>query len=437
MKSICATIFWVLIFLSTRVSPFELTLHNAEKQTLQTSDQLKAEILDVDVIGEQQSAGFASMLPKISVQGNYTYLGTLPSLSFMAGTPSYTFGSHHNYSIGPALNYILWDTFSSLKSFQALSKLKESKQQDLANTRIQLLFSVRASYIRVQLALEELRLVNNSLALARAQKKDIQNRFKAGAATRLDLLTSDREVLRYQIQLEQKQAELSSVFKDLLALVGNPEFTELNLKLDSLTHTLATLSSEPISAPTNQQPQIKSLQLLAESSEKSASAQTAKLFPTIQLSASSTFAYPNGPVMTQINQNMIGLVLSLPLYVGDPTWHLAASKRREAKAIKYRADQLKTNILRDFSKASEMLHSLYEQKKLCAQDVLESEEAAKLYYQSYQAGKMNLINVQTANNQELQSKVNSARIDAQILNQLISLMALSGTQKEEFSHESP
>lgn len=407
-----------------------LTLHEAEQETLKTSDQLKAAILDVEVIGEQEGAGFASMLPRISLQGNYTYLSTLPSLSITPGAPAYTFGSHNNYSVGPALSYTLWDTLSSLKSFQALSKLRESKQQDRVSTQIQLIFSVRAAYIRVQLALEELRLVNASLDLARAQQKDIQNRFKAGAATQLDQLTSSREVLGYQLQVQQKQAELSSASKNLLALVGKKE----DLKLDSLEDTLTNLSRLQISTPTDAQPQIRSLQLLAESSEKSASAQTAKLFPTIQLAASSTLAYPNGPVMNQINQNMVGLVLSIPLYIGDPTWHLAASKRREAQANKHRAQQLKTNINRDFSKASEMLDSLYGQKKLSTQDVLQSEEAAKLYYSSYKAGKNNLIDVQIANNQALQAKVGAARIDAQILNQLILLNALSGEQN---TYESP
>lgn len=113
---------------------------------------------------------------------------------------------------------------------------------------------------------------------------------------------------------------------------------------------------------------------------------------------------------------------------------LGCFKRREAQANKHRADQLQTNINRDFSKATEILASLYDQKKLAALDVLESQEAAKLYYGSYKAGKNNLIDVQTANYQAFQAKVGAVQIDAQILNQLILLNALSGEQN---THESP
>ncbi len=439
-----AIFIFLLCCLTAQAEQFELSLQNAEQQTLQTSDRLKAATLDVDVVTEQEGAGFAAILPRLSLNASYTYLSTLPSLSVGPGSPNITFGDHNNYSVGPALNYTLWDTLSSLKSYQALSKLKESRQQDRIGTELQLLFSVRAAYVRVQLALEELRLVNGSLDLAYAQNKDVSNRFHAGAATKLDTVLSSRQVLGFKLQFQQKQADLSAALKDLLALIGNKdlknisqpgppgvEHVSLVLQLDPLATTLSQLGRLEISAPTHQQPQIRSLQLLAESSERLASAQTAKLFPTIQLFASTTLAYPNGPVLNQINQNTIGLTLSLPLYLGDPTWHLAASKRLEAESAKHRAAQLKTDINRDFSKAREMLDSLREQQKLAAQDVSQSAEAARLYYSSYKAGKANLTDVETANNQALQSKVGAARIDAQILNQMIALMALSGEKIHE------
>lgn len=274
----------------------------------------------------------------------------------------------------------------------------------------------------MQLALEEIRLVTGSLDLARAQQRDIQSHFKAGSATHLDKLISNRQVLGFELQLKQKQAELTTYYQDLSALTGQQEIGHL----ESLETTLSNLNFLSISAPTQNQPQIKSLHLLSEYSERTAAAQTSKLFPTINLFASTTLAYPNGPVLNQINQNTIGLTLSLPLYLGDPMWHLAESKRRESQAAKHRALQLQTDLNRDYLKSSELLTSLREQQKLASLDVLQSEEAAKLYYSSYQAGRGNLTDVQNANNQALGSKVGAARINAQILNQLITLMALSG-----------
>ena len=416
----------------------ELSFHQAEGEAFKSSNRLKASSSDYEAAVEQADAGYAGFFPKLSLQGNYQYLGTVPSLSLGAG-PAVQLTTHSSYSIGPVLSYTFWDSFASRKSRDSLAKVAEARRQDRRSTELQLLLAVRATYIRVQLALEELRLVNGSLELARAQDHDIGSRFHAGAATKLDVVTSNRQVLSFELQFKQKQADLSAGLKDLLALLGtaapkdvshpgppNVDQVSLILKLDSLPATLAALGSDQALPPDDGQPQLRSQALLAESAALSASSQTAHLFPTLQASASTALAYPNGPIPQQIHQNIVSVSLSMPLYLGDPTWHLAAEKRKEADAARYREEQLRIDIQRDFAKAREMLDSLREQRKLATQDVSQSKEAAKLYYSSYKAGKNNLIDVQTANNQALQSLVGAARIDAQILTQLITLKALSG-----------
>lgn len=400
------------------------SLSEAEQSALKTSELLTAARLDTEVIEQQKQAGFSALLPRLSLQGSYTYLSTLPSLSMPANAPKLTFGDHNNYSVGPTLSYTLWDSFSALNSFQALENLKQSKQQDLQQTKIQLLFAVRSAYIRVQLAGEELKLVRSSLELAKTQQQDILNRFKAGSATQLDKLIAIRHVLSFEQQLKQRTADLKSATQDLQSLTASSETGEL----ESLSETLDLWSQTGFSEPSAEQPKVKSLLLLAKASEKSAAAQQSKLFPTINLLASTTLAYPNGPVLDKINQNTIGLTLTLPLYLGDPTWHLITSKKREAEAAKHRARQVKIDLDRDYAKAKELYESLLDQKKLALELIKGSEEGARLYYDSYKAGKNSLTDVQLANNEALLAKVNSARIDAQILSQLVLLSALSGKE---------
>ena len=71
--------------------------------------------------------------------------------------------------------------------------------------------------MQVQLGIEELRLINDSLGLSKAQSHDVLTRFHAGAAATIDVVTAGRSVLSYEIQLRQKQAELASALKDLLS----------------------------------------------------------------------------------------------------------------------------------------------------------------------------------------------------------------------------
>jgi outer membrane protein TolC len=444
-KQIASGAIALLFLLSTikglaQTEVLELTLHESEDKALRTSRLLKSFISEEEAAIEQKQAQFSALLPQFSLEGNYRYLSDVPTVS-IPDLGVIPFGAHSTYSIGPVLSYTLWDTGASRKAYHGFSRLAESRMEDRKNAEIQILRSVRSAYLRLQLALEELRLVNGALELSRAQERDVALRHRAGATTRLDLLTSRRQVLGYELQFKQKQADLSAGLNDLLVLQGDPPKEDPHLgppevagvspvlKLDSFQKLLAKEGPGEIPPPDDRQPQIFSQELLAESSELFAASQRAERYPTVQASAKTSLDYPNGPFLERIHQNTISIALSLPLFDGDRIRHLASERRKEAQSARYRADQLRVDLQRDFVKAQELLDRLREQRKLAAEDILLSEEAARLYYESYQAGKTNLIDVQSANLQALQAKFNAARIDAQMLDQFITLKALSGRDR--------
>ena len=422
----------------------KITLHDAEIEVIKGSNLLKSSISEEEASDFHRKSQFAALLPRLSVEGSYQYITTVPEMA-IGNLPPIRLTTNSMYSVGPVLRYTLWDSFSAKKGYDSVSKLAEARVEDRKNTELQLLLSTRISYVQVQLASEELRLVNNSLSLARAQNRDISTRFKSGAASRLDSVTSERTVLNYELQFKQRQTNLSATLKDLLALLNdtgkNAMETDLShpgpldvdqvslvLQLDSLADSISNEGQSGNFSFNEDQPQLKSLKLQAEASDLAASGQTAKLFPVIQVSAKTSFDYPNGPIAEQIHQNTLMLGVSLPFYLGDPTWHLASEKRKEAEAERFRGEQLRIDIGRDFRKLQEQLNSLHDQRDLAAKDVKMSEEVANLYYNSYKAGKSNILDVQTANNLALQAKVNAARLDAQMLSQIDTLKALSGKE---------
>lgn len=405
----------------------ELSLQDAEASALASSWNIKAAAADFTSAIEQEKVGFTAILPRASLQGNYTFISTLPQLSVAPNVPAITFGDHNNYSLGPVLNYTLWDTFSSHKSYASLGKVRQAREQDRENTTVQVLAAVRSAYLRVQLALEELKAVDDYVTLARAQERDVQKRFKGGLGTKLEIYTAARQVLRYRLQYQQKQADVATAYKDLLALT-NPENLNGAPKIEPLSRTLANFLAFTHQAPDENHPRVRSLELLSESSTLMAESLRAKLFPTLQLTLSSNVSYPNGPQLININQNTVILSLNVPLFLGDPTWHQIDQRLSDARGAHYRAMQVKLELNRDYEKALQMIDSLKRQQKLAWQDVKDAHEVASLYFNSYKAGKLNFIDVQTTNNDALQAKVNAARIDAQLIGQLISLLAVQGKE---------
>jgi outer membrane protein TolC len=444
------TALWALALAAAANSPrghaaetLALHLSDAEAGALAHSPQLRSANADAEAASEQESALFAPLLPRLSLQGSYLYQANIPSATFPAPINlSLPFGQASSYSIGPTLGYTLWDTLSSLKAYHAASRSSEARREDLKSARIQLLLSVREAYTQVQLGLEELALISDSRALARAQDRDVANRYRAGAAATLDVVTSQRAVLGYEIQFQQRQALLSSELKDLLALLGQDtladttkpgpaglEHVTLELRFDRLRELLAEDPGAGIQPPGDAQPRLRSAELQASALELQADSQRAKLLPTLQIGAQATVGLPNIPFAKVMEQASFTANISMPLWLGDPTWHQASAEKLQAESATDRRDQLKLDLTRDFGKARELLSSLREQRELAARDVKESEQAARLYYVSYKAGKINLIDVQNANVQALGAKVSAARIDAQILEQLAMLRALSGDDR--------
>lgn len=444
--------YFVVFFISASIAicaqskEFSLTLQEAQEKAIEYSFNLKAARSDIDAASEQESAGKTMLFPKLSFQGTYSYLLSLPKVSLGGpNTPPVIFGDHNNYSLGPSFSYTLWDNFSSIKNYHSLMKIKESKEQMQAQTHVQILFAVQTAYTRVQLALEELKLVNGFLQLAIDQHKDVSNRGAEGSGSKLDEVVSKRQVLTHRLQYRQTQSALSIALADLFALIGNDEGLDISapgppgernatlfLKIDTLKDALAKWGSKDIESPTSDQPQLRAQELMAQAAELAAASQWAKLFPKLDMQINFSLAYPNGPQLVNHFQNTIGLSFSVPLYLGDPTWHVVEQKKAESRSIRYRARQMKSDIDRDFEKATQMLKSLKAQHQLALDDMAQAKQVAQMYAESFKAGKTRLIDVQNANNGALAAKVNAARIDAQMLQQFITLMALTG---KESSHD--
>jgi outer membrane protein TolC len=427
--------------IGSTVRTYEITLKEAEHRALDTSNQLKSLTSTQEAAKEQADAQFSSLLPRLTIGANYQYVTEVPTITLpIPGvTESFSFGSNNSWNVGPTLTYTVFDMGSNHDAYRGYDLLAQAREEDRKNGRLQLLLSVRSSYLRLQLALEELRLLNSSLELSRAQNHDIESNFKAGAATRLDRVDSQRDVLSYELQFSQKQAEVADDFRDLLAQIqetpqgdlsqaGPPNIQNvaLELKLDTLAQSLQEAGAWSFVKPNDQHPQIRSQELQAQSAEKQAESQMDSLYPKVTFGASAILQYPNTIILQTVEQNTFQVGVSMPLFEGDHTRHLSAEKMKESESAGYTRDQTRINLDRDYDEAIQLLQSLRAQQKLSADDVEHSREAARLYYQSYKGGKVNLIDVQSANNRSLTAQVNAARIDAQVLNELFVLQTLSG-----------
>jgi outer membrane protein len=180
----------------------------------------------------------------------------------------------------------------------------------------------------------------------------------------------------------------------------------------------------------NRHPLLKMHAATAESYRLSADSLSSNLLPKLSLFAKTSIDYPNGPILEKINQNTIGVALTMPLFEGSRSTNESFEKQNQMKAFENRREQARTDLLRDWHKASDQLKGLRDKIDIFYKSVNESEERAKLVYSSYRIGRSNFIEVQSANLYALEAKVQSTTNDVQILIQLAYLASISEEQSQ-------
>jgi outer membrane protein TolC len=120
----------------------------------------------------------------------------------------------------------------------------------------------------------------------------------------------------------------------------------------------------------------------------------------------------------------------MPLFDWGQILDDSDAKRKQSQAYLKNLDQAKSDLTRDWNKAQDQLRSLNFQQTINQTAVTETDELARLTYSSYRAGSSKFLEVQTANYQALNAKVQAISNEVQMLMQLSVLSSLSGDSSQ-------
>ncbi len=440
----------ILLAVQANAGParLKLSLNKMVQKALTNSPKLGAAQLAYESAKSEASAMNAAEFPRLGVSGNYFYQTYVPAFSVSPAAPQVAFGESNNWSAWATLNWNLWDFRSQHALSDSASALSESQKETYEAAERQLRLAVRLAYFQVQINLEQVRLLADSLSLSKAEYADIGHQNKYGSASKVDRLSAHQEVLNYQRQFWQAQANLAQSLRDLYALVGIAEPADLSspvdarmkdnlppevenptvwLTLDGVMGSRAELESEASVPPDDSVPQLKTYTYLADSARMAADAVHAQLFPKITLAAQAGYENPDGPILSTVQQNIVSVSASMPIFDWGQIVSDSDSKRKQSEVYLKDLAQAKLDLWRDWNKGKDNLRSLEHQETLNETDVSETRQLAKLTYQAYKAGGTRFLEVQTANVEALNAKIQAVANDVQILMQLAVLSSLAGS----------
>lgn len=444
--SVWASALLLAVSASAETPRLALSLAAAERAALAHSPILRGAESDWASAQAQVEASFARLIPEVSLGGSFQYQTNVPKVSLAPGSPAVQFGDHRVYSVGPTVSYTLWDQGvlrQAWRSQKAVAASQEA-QRDLVRRQVRLM--ARVDYFQVQLALEQERSLLDSLRLASEQYGDIDSRFRAGAASRIDWLSAHQQVLDRRRDLRSAQADVASALRALLALTGQSQDVDLSAPLDArVPAPLAAQVGTPtllvdVEAPESVErgleaeakapldandPQLRVYEEQAESQRRLARSIAAGRWPQIQFTFHSYYFYPNTPLLEGAWQNTAGLGASVPLFEFGRTAQRARAQEAEADSAERRREEAYDELVRDWSKARDALAALRDEEAIDVASVEETAEIARLRYSSYKAGGSTILDVDTADVNAVQARVIAARTRAQALIQLATLASFS------------
>jgi hypothetical protein len=131
--------------------------------------------------------------------------------------PGVELGDNPNYSVGPAMTWLAWDSGAVRNSAKSLSSQAIRHDSGGLSPRKTNFAWRSVELFQVQGTAERLRLLADGLRLAQAQRNDVLVRTKAGAASQQDLLQAETEVLSRRTQFREAQTAFAVAIRDLLA----------------------------------------------------------------------------------------------------------------------------------------------------------------------------------------------------------------------------
>lgn len=418
----------------------DLPLESCETAALQFSPAVKAAQAQAQAAQAAYESARGYLYPSLYLDAAGSWVSEVPQMQ--VGPQTFEFGSEWGYSVGPTVEYVLFDKGARSASANRAVSVYQSKLMEYAMARKQALLQVRQAYFAVQRDLESIYLLSEQLKVARKQRADVQSAYKAGAKSRRDLLLAEKQALRSAVDASAARAELARDLRELFKLTGTDFGIDPHYPLDWRVHEkLDGETSSVIRADDPAQtvaqfepfarlvfdadtPRLAAYDGVIKSYEYAARAYAAAVWPRLALSAGAYAQYPNGPIQEDVFLGKAGLSLRLPLFEGGKNKQQAQAQRLTAQAAEHQKQEAAQALEALFASAQDSLFALDIEMDLAKQLSEKAAQAASLTYQAYNAGAVTFLEVDDANLSALQSKLMLNELNIRRLNGLAVLDSL-------------
>jgi len=189
-KTICLLFFPVFIIANCRAQDTLLTLKDAVEIALKNNYHIQIAKNNSAVAQNNVTPGNAGMLP--SVTGNFSQSNSVQNVNqtTSAGPKTLTNNKTNNLSLGPNLNWTIFNGFGMFANYDQLKQLNKLSQVMLRDTILVTVSNVMATYYNLINQYQQLKALKGAIGISRTQYRYANDKFQVGTASRLDVLNA-------------------------------------------------------------------------------------------------------------------------------------------------------------------------------------------------------------------------------------------------------
>lgn len=368
---------------------------------------------------EAKGEVFSNFLPDLAIDAGYKYLDNVPRIetdmqvdSPVPGVPpisiqdSFEIGVNDNWLARLSLNQLLFASGRVYFAHRAAAKQVESSRQEEETVKLGVARQTAEAYLAVLIAGAVTDVQREALSTARAHLEQVQNRYDAGVANRLELLRAQVEVSNVEPRVIEAEQGIETAVIMLRRATGLGREVEIELT-DPLEAEVEPVEEEKqLERARAMRPEFKVLEHTQSAAEDLALSERGGMLPLMQLTSTFGYEKPYFAVNEWEQVFTVGVGLQVPLFDGLESYRGMRRARAAAETITLATAQTHANVRTEVRTAVLALREAAVRIKTTKDNQERANEMLDISQHSYAAGAATNVEVIDA-----QLAVTTARLE--------------------------
>jgi outer membrane protein TolC len=281
----------------SEAGPYRLSLEEAVAMALAQSRALMVTREELEKAEGRTMEAYSLALPVLKGTAGYTRLDDVPHIDF--GGDGVRMGRRDNYSAELSLIQYLFrggKAFSARKGAKLFSRYT---REGLRNAEDLVIFQAAKAYCDALLAAQNVEVSRESVGLAEAHARDVENLFRQGLAIDFDRLRASVHLTNMRTSLIQVKNALRLAMAGLRRVLGLPQEAEVALTDRLAYEPVGTGRSEALETAYECRADLMQARLLIELQEANIASIRADLFPQFYLFGAYGWERPSRKTITE------------------------------------------------------------------------------------------------------------------------------------------